>query len=240
MDNTTGNRFATDFAFHDRQTKAKYVWLKYESILRGKKILDVGADECHLKQHLDEDASYHGVGLGDKVDQVINLETDGLPFEDNSFDCVLCLDVLEHIENIHEIFNHLCRIAREHVIIALPNPWNSFYTSLRHGFYQPDVPLKFYGLPVEPPEDRHKWFFSAEEAERFIVYRAAKNGMRVIQLDYSSYKQEMFKPRFAFLRPRYWLRRIAQQTLINQQIDMKNFYAGTLWAVLAKQVNEGV
>ena len=234
MINTIENRFATDFTFQDRQTKAKYVWLKYEPILRGKKLLDVGADECHLKQYLDADASYWGIGLGDKLDQIVNLETDGLPFEDNSFDCVLCLDVLEHIENIHEIFDHLCRVAREHVIIALPNPWGSLYSVLRHGFYQPDAPLKFYGLPVEPPEDRHKWFFSAEEAERFIIYRAAKNEMRVVQLDYSSYMREALSPKFAFLRLGYQLRRFAQRTLINEQIAMKNLYAGTLWVVLAK------
>ena len=39
-------RCITDYHYTDCETKAKYVWLKYQPILRGRKILDVGADEC--------------------------------------------------------------------------------------------------------------------------------------------------------------------------------------------------
>ncbi len=102
------------------------------------------------------------------MDRYVDLERDKLPFPDNSFDCVLCLDVLEHIENIHEIFDELCRVTCRYVIVSLPNPWADFYNMLRFGDYDVDRPLKFYGLPLEPPEDRHKWFFSNEEAEKFI------------------------------------------------------------------------
>jgi hypothetical protein len=44
--------FHTDYVYSDRETKAHYVWLKYRPILKGR-LLDVGADECHLKKHLD-------------------------------------------------------------------------------------------------------------------------------------------------------------------------------------------
>lgn len=233
-------RFETDYQFVDRATKAKYVWLKYEPILRGRRILDVGAGECHLRQYLDDKAYYWGIGLGNTVDQIVDLEQECIPFEVDSFDCVLCLDVLEHIENVHELFDQLCRVAREHVVIALPNPWASFYSMLRHGYYRSDSAMKFYGLPVEPPEDRHKWFFSAQEAEDFLTYRARKNGMRIVQLDYSSFSSDARSPRLAFLRPRYQLRRFAQRALFHKHIDLKNLYAGTLWCVLAKQASIAV
>ena len=54
--------FSTNYTFHDRESKSRYVYLKYKSILTGK-ILDVGADECHLKKHLSGDVAYTGIGL---------------------------------------------------------------------------------------------------------------------------------------------------------------------------------
>jgi len=216
-------RFQTDYRYTDRETKAQYVWLKYQPILRDRKILDVGTDECHLKQHPDEEASYWGIGLGGHPDQEVDLEKEGIPFPDNSFDCVLCLDVLEHLENIHRIFDELCRVTRHHVIISLPNPLGLLYHRLRFGDYLPGQLTKFYGLPFEPPPDRHRWFFSNEEAEKFILYRAGLNGMRVLQMDNYGMGGE----------PTRW-RRLACFILFRHDFNLKNLYAGTLWAVLEK------
>lgn len=221
-------RYQTDFQYSDRASKAKYVWLKYRSILEGK-ILDVGADECYLKQYLDEEASYWGIGLGGNPDQQIDLEQQGVPFDDDSFDVVLCLDVLEHIENIHHVFDELCRVSARYVIISLPNPWGILYDVFRRNNYKPDQATKYYGLPLEKPVDRHKWFFSAEEAEKFILYRAGKNQFRVMQIDYDRVRSEGNGVRG-------FLRRIARVILFrNKQLDPFNLYAGTLWAILEKE-----
>ncbi|GAB4339698.1 MAG: hypothetical protein Kow0099_15010 [Candidatus Abyssubacteria bacterium] len=217
-------RFYTDFRYKDRETKAKYVWLKYGPLLEGKKILDVGADQCHLRQHLDAGASYFGVGLGEGVDQQVDLDKERLPFPDNSFDCVLCLDVLEHLENIHRTFDELCRVSSRHVIISLPNPYlGEFYFRLRHGDYSPGQTTKFYGLPLEPPPDRHRWFFSYEEAERFVLYRSGLNRMRVLQLD----------PEWTTGRARF-LERLAEMILFRRDLDARNLRSGPLWAALEK------
>jgi hypothetical protein len=37
-------RFHRDYRYTDRETKAKYVWLKYQPILKGR-ILNVGANQ---------------------------------------------------------------------------------------------------------------------------------------------------------------------------------------------------
>jgi hypothetical protein len=217
--------FTTDFRYHDRDTKSQYVWLKYQSILKGS-ILDVGADECQLKNYLPEGVSYWGIGLGGNPDQQVNLEVEKVPFPDNSYDCVLCLDVLEHIENTHEIFDELCRVSRRYVIVSLPNPWASFYSMLLGGRYSPAQPLKFYGLPVERPLDRHKWFFSTEEAEKFISHRGEKNGMQVLQID-----NEPLRTRASW---RGKLKVFATKVLLSRNFDARNLVAPTLWAVLAK------
>jgi SAM-dependent methyltransferase len=222
-------RFYTDYRYTDRESKAKYVWLKYQPILKGR-ILDVGADECHVKQYLDENTEYWGIGLDGNPDQLVDLEKEKIPFTDNDFDCVCCLDVLEHLENIHEVFDELCRVTRRYVIISLPNPWADFYHMLCFGDYRPGRPTKFYGLPLEKTKDRHKWFFSNEEAEKFILYRAEKNGMRVVQMDSYGVGGE----------GRVWrrsLRILARAILLRKDLNLKNLYAGALWVVLEKDDN---
>ena len=66
----------------------------------------------------------------------------------------MALDVLEHTDDIYRANEELFRVARKNVIIALPNA------------YEVKGRLKFligrtlsgkYGLPLDPPSDRHRW-----------------------------------------------------------------------------------
>lgn len=217
-------KFETDYRYTDRETKAKYMWLKYRPILTGR-ILDVGADECCLKRYLGAGAEYWGIGLGGEPDQQVDLEKGSIPFPDNSFDCVLCLDVLEHVDNIHQVFDDLCRVTQRYVIISLPNPWSSLFKALLFGDYAPNRPMKFYNLPPEPPEDRHKWFFSNKEAQRFIRYRAKKNKMQVVQMD-------NYCAMHIWRRLLYTLVKVALPRI---NLNLADLYGGQLWAVLEKE-----
>ena len=221
-------KYKSDYKYFDRSTKAKYVWLKYGPILKGRSILDVGADECYLKKYIGKETQYFGIGLGGKPDLKLNLEREKIPFEKNSYDCVLCLDVLEHVENIHGLFDEICRVTRNFLIISLPNPHGDFWRMITDGDYRTGVPMKFYGLTVEKPNDRHKWFYSPEEAEYFIYHRAAKNNMRVEQIDY--YGNHQSKKNFRNL-----FRTIAMKFLLRKDLNYKNIFAGTLWAVMKKK-----
>jgi SAM-dependent methyltransferase len=220
-------KFSTDYRFTDRETKAYYVWLKYQSILKACKILDVGADECHLTKHLPSTSQYWGIGLGGSPDQQVNLEKEVIPFPDRSFDCVLCLDVLEHLDNIHAVFDEICRVSSRYVIISLPNPWEGFLAMLQAADYKPGIPIKFYGLPLEKPEDRHKWFFSIQEAENFIRYRAALNGMAVLEMDIMGENAEK-EDWTGMTRPQY----------IREGIPPKNILGQSIWAVL-ERIHDG-
>ena len=224
---TKPRRFHCRFRYQDRPSKAAYVWQKYQSILAGAKILDVGADECHLKEYLDAQASYWGVGLGGHPDQQLDLERGQLPFDDRSFDVVLCLDVLEHIESIHPIFDELCRVSRKYVVIALPNPWESFWRMLRKGSHEPGRPMKFYGLPLDPPSDRHRWFFGADDAQHFICKRAAGCGFNVVQIDFGADDDDATS----------WITRLKRrfQTWgIRYEVNRANLYASSIWAVIER------
>ena len=46
-----------------------------------------------------------------------------LPFQDNSFDLVLALEILEHLEFPEKAIEELNRVSRQWVIISVPNDW---------------------------------------------------------------------------------------------------------------------
>ena len=216
-------QFKTDFKYTDRLTKQEYVWRKYESIFKNSNILDVGADECFLKRFLSENEKYFGIGIGGNPDMEVDLEGAKVPFEDLQYDLVMCLDVLEHLEQIHAIFDECCRVSSKYFILSLPNPCRSFYDAITYKEYKPGRLTKFYGLPFERPEDRHRWFYTATEAKDFIKYRAEKNNFSVVQID----QEEVTSGN----NP---LRALARKYLFRNDFDQTNFFNSTIWAVLER------
>ncbi|MFW5720886.1 MAG: class I SAM-dependent methyltransferase [Bacteroidota bacterium] len=58
---------------------------------------------------------------GIKSIQGTNQDATNLNFENNSFDVVTALEVLEHIQNAKKAFNELIRVAKEYIIISVPS-----------------------------------------------------------------------------------------------------------------------
>jgi hypothetical protein len=215
--------------YYNRETKASYVYDKYQSILKGS-VLDVGADSMFLKPYVERGGGkYIGIGFGENVDQVIDLDSSALPFQDASFDTVVCLDVLEHLESIHFMFSELCRVSKKHVIISLPNPYFAFFSMLRSGDYAPGKGMKFYNLPLEVPEDRHRWFYSESEARNFLSYNSKKLGFTIAQIDaegdHSSLGGRGLKG---------FLARQLLKILFRSDIESLNIHHGNLWTVLQR------
>ena len=166
------------------------------------------------------------VGLGGATDIEVNLETSPIPFPNNSYDCVLCLDVLEHLDSIHTVFDELGRVSNRYIIISLPNPYRDFIGMLlRQG--DPAINFKYYGLPAQRPDDRHKWFFSNSNAELFIRGRAEKNNLRIVQID--SEGSGWPKTISSALK-----RSALCIAALGLSIPASDLYRKTLWAVLEK------
>lgn len=100
-----------------------------------------------------------------------------LPYADDSFETVVCLDTLEHIDDFHISFNNLVRVARRHVIISLPNNWRRALKAFLKGRGLSVA----YGIPPEKPSDRHKWFFNPEQFENFMFYQVGTRDDLVIR-----------------------------------------------------------
>ncbi len=205
-------RFQTDYRYTDRTNKARYIALKYAPILGGS-VLDVGCDQAPLKVLIGDPTRYVGVDMLPSADVVLNLDTDALPFPDRSFDTVVCTDVLEHLERCHAVCDELCRVAAERVIISLPNPVRCLLDALRDGG---QGKLKFYGLPTDPPADRHRWFFGAEEARAFVQTCGARNGFTLEQIDFES------------------VGNLSWVVNGRELLDSPNIRLGTMWAVLRR------
>ena len=206
-------KYLTQQGYTDRISKAQYVLEKYRPLLGGS-VLDVGCWTGPLRALLPAGATYVGVDRRDDAEVVLDLDRQDLPFEDRRFDTVLCTDVLEHLERCHAVFDELCRVSRRHVIISLPNPLRNLICSV---FAGSGGRVKFYGLPVDPPRDRHRWFFGAQEAREFLTQRGERNGFEVEQLDAED------------IGCCYWLNGQGQDVL-----DEPNFQGGTTWCVLRR------
>ena len=138
----------------------------------GESVLDVGCDKKSLKAISN---NYVGVDIYGQPDVMADAEQ-RLPFSSLSFDTVLAMDVLEHIDNIHIAFDELCRLSRKNVIIGLPNMYEWNYR-LRFLFGKTVSPK--YQLTPEEPLDRHRWLFSLGEAREFISERGKKSGFQI-------------------------------------------------------------
>jgi SAM-dependent methyltransferase len=140
-------------------------------------LLDVGCRSGNLKRCLNRPGvRYCGLDLYPPADVIGNLEN-GLPFKDEAFDTVVALDVLEHTDDIHRCIQELCRVARQYVVISLPN---AYEMKGRLRFFLGRPLSGKYGLPAEPPRDRHRWLFSFAEAREFCAHSAKCQGYQVV------------------------------------------------------------
>ncbi len=161
--------------YKNREERAKFIATFFRDYIKDS-VLDVGCGDALLKKYIDKNVKYIGVDISGNPDYLINLETDKLSlFKNNSFHTVICTEVLEHLEEIHTVFDDLCRVTRKYLIVSLPNTWSRFKFLLLKGKGN----LKYYGLPIEKPLDRHKWFLNFEEALLFVRERGKKHNLKV-------------------------------------------------------------
>lgn len=202
--------------FPARESRSRFLAEHFNEYLI-QSVLDVGCFEAPLRDIL-QSASYTGIDIGGRPDIVVNLEKiDNLPFAKGTFACVLCIDVLEHLDNFHTMFAELVRVSKKYLIISFPNCWSDGRRPLDRGKGR----IGHYGLPLDKPADRHKWFFNYTEARAFVEGKAEEFSLSI---------EDMFlteKPRNSIVRLLRKLRYPGDRYY--------NRYSRTLWVRLRKE-----
>ena len=206
-------------AFPQRHSRSEYVASRFLPYY-DQTLLDVGCFEAPLRSLLNT-LDYTGVDFVGDPDIQLNLENiESLPFKDNSFDTVICIEVLEHLVNLHQMFDELVRVSSRYVVVSLPNCWRDARVKIERG----QGSFLHYGLPEEKPDDRHKWFFNFEEALNFMNSKAEQHNLSLVEV-------------FATEKPKTEIIR-ALRKLRYPGIKYMNRYCGTLWAVFEKQTTD--
>ncbi|MDO8618063.1 MAG: methyltransferase domain-containing protein [Candidatus Uhrbacteria bacterium] len=197
---------------------------EFKQEIQNGSILDVGNRDESTRQVLGDRCQ-----LVDKNNPnlpVWNWEEEALPYPDQSFDSVVCLDTLEHIDRFHYAFEDVLRVAKEYVVISLPNCWRKMFKAMLLG----RGTSSSYGLPLESPMDRHRWFFNVEEIEHFLFYQSAV----------STYPFDIV--RFVYHLPITIPRHRIQYGLMRLMLpehQVKNLVTGTVFVLLKKRRAEG-
>lgn len=139
-------------------------------------VLDVGSRRGELRDQLPPDAAYVGMDLFEPADVIASAE-DPFPFENDSFDCVVLADLLEHLDAPHVALDEAMRVARNSVVILLPNLFTLFIRI--HYLVRGRMPSEKYTFDVHPKLDRHRWVMNFDQAAAFTHGRAELANWRV-------------------------------------------------------------
>ena len=73
------------------------------------KLLEVGAQHGILEMFLPKNISYISLDMDEKSDYNVDLNKSKIPFDNNNFDIIVCLETLEHTLYPHKVIKELKR-----------------------------------------------------------------------------------------------------------------------------------
>ena len=104
--------------------------------LKGKKVLDFGCYHGLLTEMINKETAAKCKGidiklLNKKQKDCSTYDGKNIPFKDNTFDVVLLFEVVEHLEDIQQIFRELRRVLKPGGKIILTTP-NKYFVSFKN------------------------------------------------------------------------------------------------------------
>lgn len=111
--------------------------------IRGSKILEVGSRNINgsFRSFLEKNNDYTGVDMvkGSGVDRIVLISDLVQVFDVDSFDVVVCTEVLEHVEDILGAISQLKLVSRDKLVVTVPSI----------GFAKHDWPGDYWRFTVE-------------------------------------------------------------------------------------------
>jgi SAM-dependent methyltransferase len=163
---------------------------------RGTSLLDVGCRGCELQKYVKGSVRYSGVDLiqnGEKnVDHVLDVEK-GLPFGDGSYDIVVALDLIEHLNDLQGGLEEMLRVARKTMVVMVPN---LAYVTFRRVFFLSGSFSRLtdkFDLTYGMGTDRHRWLTVLPQVDEYMKRFADAKRIDVkIHWFNDSQKKELF------------------------------------------------
>lgn len=164
--------------FSEREERTRFILSRFHEQFTTS-VIDVGCYEAPLRRLIPK-AEYFGIDIVGDPDLVCNLEEiEKIPVANKSYDTACCFEVLEHLDSFHRIFEDLFRVARNDVLVSLPNCWCSARRPVEKGRGS----IAHYGLPQACPVDRHKWFINTRQIIKFFEdYASSHSGITLVSI----------------------------------------------------------
>jgi len=159
-------------------------------------ILDIGCGTGLLLEALNKKGiDAEGVDFSEKAISVVNekglkavqcdFAVQPLPFEGASFDCVVALDVFEHLFDPHKALEEMVRVTKRNIIIGVPN-----FSSL---------PARLQILLGNVPENNlpqkgHVYWFNMHVLRSMV----SAQGLEIKEVHYNSFGNRYFLSRVFF------------------------------------------
>ena len=132
------------------------------------KLLDVGCRGCELKSYVSDLLNYEGVDLFQNPSGSVNYVLDvsrGIPLKDNSYEYVVALDLVEHLDDFEGGLNELLRLTNHRLILMLPN--------MAHVFFRVNFLFKGrisgkYDMYYKMGRDRHRWLTTQVQVDEIL------------------------------------------------------------------------
>jgi len=138
----------------DNETALRYRRaLELANINNADTILDIGCKYAYLRSLLSDNninADYYGIDISEKVlKQISGFDpkyfkvadaSEEIPFEDNRFDYIFALEIMEHVVSPIEMIKEARRTLKEngYLIVSIPNPY-CFWEIYANLFKKPDT-----------------------------------------------------------------------------------------------------
>lgn len=133
-------------------------------------VLDVGCRDGSLADFLPSSTTYFGADLfQNERENVAYLGDIQSVVFDRKFEQVVALDILEHVDDLHGLFDKLIGITETCLIVSMPN---CFDLKSRLNFFFKGTLGGKYRLGGLPSLDRHRWLVSDSDVISFFESKA--------------------------------------------------------------------
>jgi hypothetical protein len=144
-------------------------------------VLDIGCRGCEAKHILPEGVDYFGNDLFQNEHGEVSYVGDALEVDfGRTFDCIIALDIVEHVDDPYVLMDKIISLSNKYVIISLPNTYS---LRLKINFVLKSSLGSKYSFETSNRLDRHRWVMNYDEIIEFYSYFAKKYSMSLNTID---------------------------------------------------------